>query len=133
LPTLPQNLKILFCYNNQLTLLPNLPQNLEALFCYNNHLTSLPTLPQKLQQLYCSDNPIYKIVNSNSLIKIKKNIKILNNVRHLYYCLKFKKQLRKWLWEKVREPNIKNRYSPNYLIENLRDEDDLDTVLDNWK
>jgi hypothetical protein len=51
----------------------------------------------------------------------------------LYYCLKFKKQLRKWLWEKVREQNAKNLYNPNYLIENLGDEDDLNTFLDNWK
>jgi hypothetical protein len=64
---------------------------------------------------------------------IKKNIQILNNFRHLYYCLKFKKQLRKWLWEKVREPKINKMYSPNYLIENLKEEDDIDIVLHNWK
>ena len=34
----------------------------------------------------------------------------------------------KWLWEKVRLPNVNKMYSPNYLIEN-----DLDLVLDNWK
>ena len=50
----------------------------------------------------------------------------------IYYSLKFKKQLRKWLWEKVREPKIKKLYNPSYLI-NLKEEDDLDTFLDNWK
>jgi hypothetical protein len=65
--------------------------------------------------------------------KIKKNIKILNDFRHLYYCLKFKTHFRKWLWEKVRLPNVNKMYNPIYLIENLGDEDDLDTVLDNWK
>ena len=40
------------------------------------------------------------------MVKIKQNIQILNNFRYLYYCLKFKKQLRKWLWEKVKKPNI---------------------------
>jgi hypothetical protein len=83
--------------------------------------------------LSCYNNPIYEIVNNNSLIKIKKNIQIFNNFRCLYYYLKFKKQLRKWLWEKVREPNIKKLYNPIYLIENLKEEDDLDTVLNNWK
>jgi hypothetical protein len=67
------------------------------------------------------------------LFQIKQNIRILNNFRDLYYCLKFKKQLRKWLWEKVREPNAMRQYSPIYLIENLGDEDDLDAVLDKWK
>jgi hypothetical protein len=68
------------------------------------------------------------------MIQTKKKIQILNNFRHLYYCLKFKKQFRKWLYEKVKEPNVKKIYHPNYLIKNLRDEDDdLDTVLYNWK
>jgi hypothetical protein len=93
----------------------------------------LPTLPQNLKKIYCSNNPIYKIVNGDSLIKIKKNIQLLNNFRHFYYHLKFKKQLKEWLWEKVREPNAKKIYNPKYLIENLGDHDDLDTVLDNWK
>jgi Leucine-rich repeat (LRR) protein len=70
--------------------------------CSNNELTSLPTLPQNLKILRCSGNPIYEIVNNDSLITIKQNLQILNNFRHLYYCLKFKKQLRKWLWESKR-------------------------------
>ena len=47
--------------------------------------------------------------------------------------VKFKKQLRKWLWEKVREPNIKKIYNPDYLVKNLGDKDDLDTFLNNWE
>jgi Leucine-rich repeat (LRR) protein len=134
LPTLPQNLQKLYCDSNKLTSLPTLPQNLKFLNCYNNQLTLLPTLPQNLEYLSCSGNPVYEIVNSISLFQIKQNIQILNKFRHLYYCFKFKKQLRKWLWVKVREPNIKKIYNPKYLIENLGDEDDdLDTVLNNWK
>ena len=133
LPTLPENLKELNCSMNYLTSIPSLPQNLKELYCHNNRLTSLPTLPQNLKELDCDYNPIYEIVNSNSLFQTKENIQILNNFRHLYYCLKFKKQLRKWLWEKVREPNVKKIYNPIYLIENLGDEDDLDTILNNWK
>jgi len=113
LPTLPQNLKKLSCcYNNKLTSLPTLPQNLEILYCNSNQLTSLPTLPQNLEILYCDNNPIYEIVNNDSLVQIKKNIQTLNNFRHLYYCLKLKDQLRKWLWEKVREQNAKKIYNP---------------------
>ena len=133
LPTLPQNLKELYCYSNKLTSLPTLPQNLEKLYCFDNQLTFLPTLPQNLQDFSFWNNPIYDIVNSNVLINIKQNIRLLNNCRHLCYCLKLKDQLRKWLWEKVREKNAKKIYNPMYLIENLGDEDDLDTVLNNWK
>jgi Leucine-rich repeat (LRR) protein len=140
LPTLPQNLEELYCSNNKLTSLPSLPQNLQKLYCSNNKLTLLPTLPQNLKILSYSTIAIYKTVNSNSLIdyrnsliEIKKNIQIINNFRDLYYCLKFKKQLRKWLWEKVREPIVKKLYNPIYLIENLGEDDDLDKVLDNWK
>ena len=132
LPTLPQNLEYLSCDSNKLTSLPTLPKNLEYLYCDSNKLTSLPTLPQNLECLYCYDNPIYEIVNNDCLITIKRNIQTLNNFRHLYYCLKFKKQLRKWLWEKVKEPSAKKLYNPMYLIEILGDEDDLDTVLNNW-
>jgi hypothetical protein len=132
LPTLPQNLIALYCRNNKLTSLPNLPQNLIVLFCYDNQLTSLPILPQNLEILYCNNNPIHEIVNI-SRFSVAENIQILNNFRHLYYCLKFKKQLRKWLWEKVREPIVKKLYNPNYLIEKLGQDNDLDTVLDNWK
>jgi Leucine-rich repeat (LRR) protein len=133
LPTLPQNLEELYCSNNQLTSLPTLPQNLAELYCSNNQLTLLPTLPPNLAELYCYNNPIYEIVKGGSLIKIKKNIQLLNSFRHLYYCLQFKKQLRKWLWEKVREKHIMDKYYPKYLIENLGEDDDLDTFLDYWK
>ena len=129
LPTLPQKLEVLYCANNKLTSLPNLPQNLEILDCYHNQLTSLPTIPENLKILGYVNNPIYEIVNNSSFIKIKQNIQILNNFRHLYNSLK----LRNWLWEKVLKPKIEQKYHPNYLIENLGDEDDLDTLLDNWK
>jgi Leucine-rich repeat (LRR) protein len=120
------------CSYNKLTSLPILPQNLKELNCVDNQLSFLPTLPQNVENFNYSSNPIYKIVNDNSLIKIKQNIQILNNVHYLYYCLKFKKQLRKWLWEKVREPKIKKIYSPQYLLDNLGEDDDLETFLDNW-
>jgi hypothetical protein len=77
-------------------------------------------------------NPIHEIINSNDKYIINKRVKILNNFKYLYYCLKFKKRFRDLLWVKVREPKIRKRYSYEYLIENLHEESDLDTVLDNW-
>jgi len=155
LPTLPHNLKQIHCYNNKLTALPTLPQNLQELYCSHNQLTSFPTLPQNLTKIHCfhnkltylptlpenlkilsysnnPNNPIFKVVDSSSIIKLKQNVQTLNNSRHLNYCLQFKKQFRKWLWEKVRAPKIKKMSHPKYLVENLGEHDDLDTVLHNW-
>jgi hypothetical protein len=51
----------------------------------------------------------------------------------LYYCLKYKKQFRHWLWVRIREPKIREAFHPRYLIEKLPDEEtDLDEVLDHW-
>ena len=132
-----KNLKELNCSDNQLNSLPNtLPESLETLYCFDNKLTYLPNLPEKTIYIYYPNNPIYNILNvdikNNSLFKVKKNIKIVNNFRHLYYSLKLKKQLRKWLWENIREKKIMNKYHPNYLLENLEDNTDLDEFLNNW-
>jgi Leucine-rich repeat (LRR) protein len=130
-----KNLKELNCSNNKLNSLPtNLPQGLETLYCFNNKLTYLPTLPEKIVYLIYWDNPICNIldINNNSLIKVKQNIKILNNFRHLKYSLQFKIPLRKLLWENIREKQIMNKYHPNYLLKNLKENADLDDFLNKW-
>jgi hypothetical protein len=63
---------------------------------------------------------------------LNKKIKILNQFRDLYYCLKFKKQFRHLLWVKIREPKIIKKYHPSYLLENLNENTDLDDLLENW-
>jgi hypothetical protein len=129
-----------------LTSLPKLNENLEILSCSSNsndmniikqrlkifylpslkRLTSLPKLNENLEILSCSSN-------SNDMNIIKQRLKILNNFCHLYYCLKFKKQFRHWLWVRVREPKIRKKYHYDYLLENLRNEEaNLDKVLDDW-
>jgi len=132
LPPLNENLIYLDCNTNKLTSLPPLPEKLEELVCYRNKLTSLPPLPEKLEYLCCFNNPISEIINGNNTSEIKKQIQILNNFRHLHYSLKFKKQFRHLLWVKIREPKIMEKYHPDYLIENLHEETDLDAFLDNW-
>jgi hypothetical protein len=148
---LNKNLEILYCYNNQLTSL-HLNENLQELYCSENQLTSL-LLNEKLEILYCdhnhlsslylnenvrtfyySDNPIFETTKhiNKKTINGKQKLKILNNFRFLYYSLKFKSRFRYWLWERIREPKIQEKYHPRYLIENLYKDTDLDTVLDNW-
>ena len=65
-----------------------------------------------------------------TIIKLK--IQKLNNFKHLYYCLKFKSQFRKILWEKIREPKIMQHYNPKYLIENLNKNNELEEFLNSW-
>ena len=135
LPTiLPQGLKELYCSNNLLSYLPNnLPQNLVILYCFDNKITSFPTLPEKILHFYYTNNPICSILDNdnNTLIKVKQNIKIVNNFRHLYYSLQFKKQLIKWLY-KSQKLLIMDRYHLKYLLENLNENTDLDEFLNNW-
>ncbi len=155
LPDLPDTIKIISCSNNKITSLSRLPKNLEMLYCDNNELTSLPILPENLQVLYCDsnkltfiptfndkvliaflyNNPICELINTyyiNDSNLTKQSIRIINNFRHLYYCLKFKKQFRKILWEKIREKKLIKKYHPTYLIENLTEDTDLDIFLSNW-
>jgi Leucine-rich repeat (LRR) protein len=61
LPTLPNNLKHLYCYKNKLVSLPTLPESLETLECWENKLDILPILPTKLKYLNFSFNNISKI------------------------------------------------------------------------
>ena len=126
---LNENLQELYCNNNLLTSL-HLNKSLKELYCKNNQITSL-YLNTQLKIFYFKFNPIYEIINNRDNI-IKQKLKILNNFRYLYCCLKFKKRFRDLLWIKIREPKIREKYSHNYLVANLHGETDLDELLENW-
>ena len=68
LPSMP-NLRIIRCWNDQLTSLPLMP-NLQFLSCNDNQLTSLPPMP-KLEQLDCVNNQL-------TSIPLMPNLKFLN-------------------------------------------------------
>ena len=128
-------IKQLDCSHNYLTILPPLNDNLttlqslprfnetlERLYCYYNRLTFLPPLNNNLEILNCYHNS-FDVFNCNDAIDIMRcKINILTNFRHVYYCLQFKNQSRKWLWERVREPKIVLKYHPSYLADHLIDE-----------
>jgi len=136
LPAFPEKLKFVCCYNNQLTHLPALHDNLYSLNCHSNQIICLPDIPENLAILYFVHNPIYnliyEIINTNNLVIIKQKIRILNTFRYLYYSLKFKNRFKKMLWETIREPKIIKKYHPDYLIEHLHEDSDLEIVLENW-
>ena len=96
-----------------------------------NKLTYLH-LNANLQTIVYRNNLIYEIINSDEIDIIYRKLRVFNNFRHLYYCLKFKKQFRDLLWVKIREPKIRKKYSHDYLVEHLHEETDLDELLENW-
>lgn len=142
LPALPANLEHLYCSDNKLTSLPELPENLQRFHCQHNRLNSMPMLPESITSFGYYFNPIWDI--QKRIIKSRegwdrydvfitiKQINIYNSFRYLYYSLKFKRQFKNWLWEKVRKPKIEKTYNPKYLIENLDEDSDLDMALDHW-
>ena len=52
------NLKTLYCKDNNLTSLPKLPSTLIMLSCDNNLLLSLPVLPNKMRSISCDYNQL---------------------------------------------------------------------------
>lgn len=132
LPNLPDNLQELICSSNKLVSLPNSLKNLKIINCSNNQITSLPLLNNKIDLFNYVYNPIYEVINNNNIEIIKNKVEILYNFRHIFYTIKLKKQLKDWLWLKVREPIAKKKYHPNYLLKNLTEDKDLDDFLQNW-
>ena len=142
LPTLPPTLTDLDCKYNQLTQLPTLPSILRFLLCYENQLTQLPTLPSTLEHLDCRYNVLpfgHEIYHTNMMeyiIQMRNKNRIML-FKELFYALKYKKQFRDWLWVRIREPKIRNKYHPDNLIKLLEDRenltlDELDELHDNW-
>jgi Leucine-rich repeat (LRR) protein len=163
LPTLPPTLTHLYCYENQLRQLPTLSLALEFLACNNNQLTQLPTLPPKLKYLLCSNNQLTqlptlpstlvfldcrynllpfdnekKITNTMEyIIQMRNKTNIIIRFKELFYAFKYKNLFRDWLWVRIREPKIRNKYHPDNLIKLLEGRekltlDELDELDDNW-
>ena len=138
LPKLPNNLKHFDCSNNRLTQLPMLNENLKRLYCSNNKLNSFPLINDALRICHCNDNPIFDNINSFDIDIIRYKVNKIYNFKHLYFSLKFKNQFRDWLWVRIREPKIKELYSPknlNILLDNMvdvEDENEFQNIINTW-
>jgi Leucine-rich repeat (LRR) protein len=131
-PKLNENLRELYCSFNNLTSLPILNDNLKVILCYNNKINIITNIPNTLTCLNYSNNDICDVIGINPFINsLKQKINTLNNFRVLYYALKFKKQFKRWLWERVREPKIIKQFHPDHLNK-LKETDDLDEFLEEW-
>ncbi len=160
LPIFNDKLSILDCSYNQLTKLPRLNKNIYKILSYHNLFKEFPQLNDKYISKICSKygqlpylNHIITIIVSkigsenhiNSLSEIISdtlyhcslpifvliNIHMIEKFRFTYYCLRFKTQLKKWLWEKVREPKIIQKFHPDHL-NTLEETDDLEEFLEDW-
>jgi Leucine-rich repeat (LRR) protein len=141
-PQFNENLEILDCSNNRIIRMPKLNNKLIELTCYNNPIHSFSEISENLKGLICFNTPILTFINAedNSGIeyvnvddfdgygynivktnKIRIGSQKLNNFRHMYYSLRFKKQFRRILWKKIRLPKIEKKYSPQNIV-NLLDE-----------
>jgi Leucine-rich repeat (LRR) protein len=144
LPPINNKLKEINCSFNLLTWLPPIGNNLEILNCDTNKLNYLPLL-NNLQIIICRFNnldyiPCINVKNYSGMAYssfkmfmnlIKTQTNILYKFRFTYYCNRFKTQFKKWLWEKVREPIIMQKFHPDHL-NTLEDTDDLEEFLEEW-
>lgn len=81
-------------------------------------------------------NPLNEKRCKSSLVEMYRN-EVLQGCKHLYYCLKYKRQFRYWLYFRVREKNAMIEYSPGKLQEMLmwvgEDGDVFQLMTDNWQ
>lgn len=156
LPPFPVTLVDILCARNNLTRLPSLHEGLKWLYCYSNNLRYLPIIPNSVTQVQFVGNYIGRGKNYMDIMRnvlfdfhfptFKANVKALYRFIHLYYALKFirpklryryylnkyKNQFKSWLWIRVREKRAKLDYHPRYLEEHMGEDDDIETVLENW-
>ena len=57
---------------------------------------------------------------------------ILLNFLHIFYSLKYKKQLTKWLWGKSRNDRMEKMYHPNNLIKLIETSENWEEEPDKW-
>jgi len=152
LPKLPSSLRLLYCRRNKILILPTLPFNLKTIDCYNNPLIQTNiNLPINLIYLQCDitqkhlfkDLPLEIIgyhtrhlylYNVNFYSKAKqyyknKINKKKKNVRHLFYCLKFKENFRKWYWRAIKEKQIMLEMHPSIIALLLEDKNIEDIIF----
>jgi Leucine-rich repeat (LRR) protein len=131
----PENLYTLNCRSNSLTELPPL-KNIHDLDCVNNKLYYLPDVSGVIRfQWYY--NPLYPYLYKMITTNFKKNINLLFRLRTLFYSIKCKKRLMKYLWERVRRRRAEALYHPDNLIVLLNNVDDeseeqFHNVLSAW-
>jgi hypothetical protein len=133
----PNNAKIINISYNLLIELPKIPENTEELICHHNKLISMPKINSKKIYYLCFNCEIHGFIRCDDPIKIIEIVTKINSIykfKSTYYHLLCRRKLRKWLWEYIREPKIRELYNPNKLNEFLTNvnEDELEDALNEW-
>jgi Leucine-rich repeat (LRR) protein len=145
LPMCSRKLYMISCSYNKLTEIPNSYSNIILLYCSNNDIISMPFLSKKLTGIVCSNTWFYSnfnlydierhsyFINSFVARDISIIINKINKFKYIYHCLKYKRQIMKWLW-KMRERRATELYHPSNLIKLLETvtEDEIDEALEKW-
>jgi Leucine-rich repeat (LRR) protein len=133
LPSLKNiSIRQLYCNNNELTYLPQLDNSLKVIECANNFLTSIPSLPYGIDRFVCENNPVHPIIHEYSILSMSKNIEKWNKFRYLYFRLKMRKNIRRIVFEKIRQPKIEIAYHPSRISE-LLDNNDINDIDDEFE
>lgn len=133
LPVLNDSLEILYVEDNQITRLSRLNNSLHCLNIFNNPLIELPPLNSALEVLYCqSDELPFDIdctksnegfLDRHKREEINRKLECLKQFKELYLALKFKSQLRDWLWLRVRLPKILHDNHPDCFLNSITEEE----------
>jgi len=123
IPALPTCLTVLHCNENRLRVLPKLPSTLRELCCALNLIEMLPLLPDSLTELYCSNNPLIglgyypfeEFIDDGFCSAYRKWQTRMERFRFQWYCMRFKRQFRDWLFVRVREKRALEQYHPDRI------------------
>lgn len=142
----PINISVIVISNNFLIELPTIPENTSQFICDNNPLVSMPEIKSnKIWFLHfnCEVHGFFKefknyeyfeYFEDDNIDRMIIKINLINKFKSTYYHLLCRSKLRKLLWERIREPKIRELYHPNKLNELINDvsEDELEEKLDEW-
>lgn len=141
IPEIPESLIELECEHNQLTKLPYLGINMQIIKCSHNNITELPLYHpyyiktawvDHLCELQLNDNPIdvyFKYLYEKDITEILKKI---YHFKIFYYKSKMKALIINYVWENIRRPKIEEKYSPQNLIKELKENGGDMDALDEW-
>jgi hypothetical protein len=160
LPAIPSQMQWIDASNCEITHVPALPPSIAILCLKYNPLCSMVNIPRrfhyKTDLLNCvlERTPLFEEILyghrkdpitpfeldelgvRGHMSLVRKRVDILNRFRNIYYALKFKRQLRDWLWLKVRLPRIERANHPDLLreaLDNAEDRElDLEEVVENF-
>lgn len=142
LPPLPPNLRILHVNCNYLTELPDIRQ-LETLSCAGNSLSWLPEIGDlsvlhsyandNMPEVFHHDGDIYP----DTISRMNSASRVLDKFRDVFWAMKFKKRFRDWLWIRVRQPAMLEKYRPSNFAERFVGKEGMDfeeviTLFNDW-